>query len=312
MITTVTLNPAIDKTVEIENFTAGTVNRTGAIRIDAGGKGINVSKVIASLGGISRATGILGGRAGTFIKEYLDSIGIENNFVFVKDETRTNLKIIDRINHANTDINESGPEICDKDIKKLEKIIDTYLDDESIVVFSGSIPLGVSKEIYKELITSAGNKGSKAILDADGELLKLGLEGRPYLVKPNIHELERLFGMKIKSIEQAIDLAKSIRDKYGIKIVVISLGEKGAIFLQDESIIMAEGIKVKVASTVGAGDSMVAALAYCIDKGYSFQDSIKLAVAAGTANVMTTGTQPADLNIIMELVKQVKFRYIDG
>lgn len=311
MITTITLNPAVDKTVKINNFTAGSVNRVADVRFDAGGKGINVSKVIKSLGGSSVATGILGGSAGVYIKEYLDSENIENNFIFVNGETRTNLKIVDSIGHQNTDINEPGPEVLANDLDRVKEVIQENLNKDSIVVFSGSVPAGISKDIYKELIELAKEKGAKTILDADGDLLKYGLEAGPYLVKPNIHELERLFGFKIESVEEAINLSKAMKEQFDIEIVVVSLGADGALFLGKDSIILAEGIKVEAISTVGAGDSMVAALAYSMDKGYSLEDTVKLAVAAGTANVMTSGTQPAELSAIKEFEKQVKFRYIE-
>ena len=310
MITTITLNPAVDKTVKINSFEAGSVNRVADMRFDAGGKGINVSKVIASLGGSSRATGILGGSAGIFIKEYLDSAAIENNFVFVKGETRTNLKIVDAIGQQNTDINEPGPEVQAEDLDRVKKVIQDSLSEDSIVVYSGSVPAGISKDIYKELILMAKEKGAKTILDADGELLKYGLEAGPYLVKPNIHELERLFGFKIETIDEAINLSKDVMDRFGIEMMVVSLGAEGALFINKGTVILAEGIKVAAISTVGAGDSMVAALAYSMDKGYSLEDTVRLAVAAGTANVMTSGTQPAEFSAIQNFEKQVKFKYI--
>jgi 1-phosphofructokinase len=312
MIITVTLNPAVDKTVLIDNFTAGSVNRVSDVRLDAGGKGINVSKVIASLGGESLATGILGGNAGTFIKEYLDSSGIANNFVTVQGETRTNLKIVDSVKGENTDINEIGPNISRVDIEQVKSIMHNNQGADNIIVLSGSVPAGVSKDIYKELILTAKQSGSRTILDADGELLKYGLEAGPYLIKPNIHELERLFGVKIYNIETAIKYSLEIKNKFGIEVVVVSIGEEGALFISNTSIIVAEGIKVKVGSTVGAGDSMVAALAYSINRGYTFEDTVRLAVAAGTANVMTNGTQPAELELINGFIDVVKIKYINN
>jgi 1-phosphofructokinase len=310
MITTVTLNPAVDKTVEIDNFTAGSVNRVASVRLDAGGKGINVSKVSASLGGKTRALGILAGKSGSFIKEYLDSIGVENKFIFIDGETRTNLKIVDKVQQMNTDINEPGPCISEADERKVIDNIIENMSSESIAVFSGSVPVGINKGIYKELIRAAGEKGVKAILDADGELLRQGLEAGPYLIKPNINELEGLLERKINGLEDVVSVSRSIMDKYGVKIVVVSLGEKGAVFINDNCTILAKGIKVQVKSTVGAGDSMVAALAFSIDKGLSFEEAVKLSVAAGTANVMTSGTQPAEVQTIMDIKEKVTFEYM--
>lgn len=309
MIITVTLNPAIDKTVEINNVQINTVNRVSSVRLDAGGKGINVSKIVLSLGGKSKAIGFLGGRAGKFIKNYLDEIGIENDFIVVKGETRTNLKIIDPLQRTNTDINEMGPEITAEDINQMDHYISQSVDKESVIVFSGSVPPNVNKDIYQKWIYQAKAKGVKTILDADGELMRRGIEAGPYLIKPNIHELERLLARKITSIEETIECSKEIMQKYGIEIVVVSMGEKGALFLNKEVTVFAQGIKVFVKSTVGAGDSMVAALAYAIDEGYVFEKAVTLAVAAGTANVMTYGTEPSNLEVIMELEKKVQFKY---
>lgn len=310
MITTVTLNPAVDKTIEIDNFCVGTVNRISSARLDAGGKGINVSKVIQSLGGRSRAVGILAGNNGRFIKEYLDSMEIENDFVFIDGETRVNTKVVDRVKHTNTDINESGPQVSDENLDKLSNKLYKDLGKSSLIVFSGSVPQNVDKRIYKTWIEQAKDKGIKTILDADGELFKQGIKAGPYLVKPNINELEALFAQKINSVDETLKLSRGLLD-YGIEIVVVSLGADGALFVRKNSSILAKGIKVEVKSTVGAGDSMVAALALAIDKGYDFEKAVRLSVACGTASVMTSGTQAADLDTITTFENMVEFQYIN-
>lgn len=310
MITTVTLNPAVDKTIEIDNFCVGTVNRISSARLDAGGKGINVSKVIQSLGGRSRAVGILAGNNGRFIKEYLDSMEIENDFVFIDGETRVNTKVVDRVKHTNTDINESGPQVSDENLDKLSNKLYKDSEKSSLIVFSGSVPQNVDKRIYKTWIEQAKDKGIKTILDADGELFKQGIKAGPYLVKPNINELEALFAQKINSVDETLKLSRGLLD-YGIEIVVVSLGADGALFVRKNLAILAKGIKVEVKSTVGAGDSMVAALALAIDKGYDFEKAVRLSVACGTASVMTSGTQAADLDTITTFENIVEFQYIN-
>ncbi|MGE5607296.1 MAG: 1-phosphofructokinase [Bacteroidota bacterium] len=305
MIITITLNPAVDKTVEIADFQVGTVNRVSAVRYDAGGKGINVSKVIQSLGGNSKAVGILGGNSGNFIKEFLEHNGIENDFLFIKGETRTNLKIVDYIKKTNTDINEPGPEVSHEDMAILKQRVINNLAQKSVVVFSGSVPVNVDKGIYGRWFSAAQQQGAITVLDADGELLRHGIAAGPFLVKPNIHELESFFGTEIGDVGEAERLARSLIHDYGIEQVVVSLGEKGAIFLNEQCSVLAHGINVEVKSTVGAGDSMVAALAYSLEQGYDFEQAIRLAVAAGTANVMTSGSQAAEYRTIIELEKLV-------
>lgn len=309
MIITITLNPALDKTVEIDNFCLGNVNRISSIRLDAGGKGINVSKVIKSLKGESNSMGILGGSTGRYIKEYLDNSKIENDFVFIKGETRTNVKIVDKINHTNTEVNESGPEVTGDELQGLEHKLFNKLSGQDIIIFSGSIPSNVDKEIYSKWVLKAKEAGAKTILDADGDMLKFGVKAGPYLVKPNIHELERMFDREMESVEETASFARRILH-YGVEIVVVSLGEKGALFINKEKTIRAHGPKVKVISTVGAGDSMVAALAYCIDKSYSFENTVRLSIATGSANVMTTGTEPGKLETILKLEKEVSLEYL--
>lgn len=309
MIITVTLNPAIDKTVEVDNCTINSVNRVSSVKLDAGGKGINVSKVVKSLNGESITLGVLAGRTGEFIKNYLDSEEIKNDFIFVNGETRTNIKIVDKVKGTNTDINEPGNSISEDDVKKIKENIFNNTKKDDILVLSGSVPQGVEKNIYELWIKEAKELGVKTILDADGELLKQGILAGPYLIKPNIHELEKLFDVKIDGINQVISLCKSIFD-YGVNFIAVSLGSDGALFMNREKTIYAHGIKVKVKSTVGAGDSMVAALAFALDKGYSFERSVTLSVAAATAGVMTEGTTAGELCDILNIEKQVVCEYL--
>lgn len=309
MIITVTLNPAVDKTVEVDNCTIDSVNRVSSLKLDAGGKGINVSKVVKSLKGESIALGILAGGTGEFIKNYLDTEEIKNDFIFVTGETRTNIKIVDKVKGTNTDINEPGNSISEEDLKKIEEKVFKCAKKDDILVLSGSIPQGIEKNIYELWIKEAKAIGVKTILDADGELLKQGILAGPYLIKPNIHELEKLFDVKIDGVHQVISLCKSIFD-YGVNLIAVSLGSEGALFMNREKSIYAHGIKVQVKSTVGAGDSMVAALALALDKGYSFERSVTLSVAAATAGVMTEGTTAGELSDILNIEKQVVCEYL--
>lgn len=310
MIITVTLNPAVDKTVEINGFHMNGVNRVSSLRLDAGGKGINVSKMIARLGGKSKALGFLGGRTGAFIKNNLDENGIDNEFIPVSGETRTNLKIIDSMQYTNTDINEIGPEITTEDCNRVREQLLSLAQDGVIIVLSGSVPPNINKNIYQQWIKAVKEKGAKVILDADGELMRQGLTAGPYLIKPNIHELEGLLGRKLNNVAEIIHAGKTLMEEYGIEIVAVSMGGDGALFLKKEVAILVQGITVAVKSTVGAGDSMVAALAYALDKGESFEKALTLAVAAGTASVMTCGTEPSSLEEILELEKKVQWEYI--
>ncbi len=311
MITTITFNPAIDKTMIIDNLRIGRVNRESGLRIDAAGKGINVSKVIKKLGGKSTAMGLLAGSPGKFIKDDLDRIGIENDFLIIEGQTRTNVKVVDGVNNLVTDINENGPFVSKDDLKAFEGKVIENLSQDSIAIFSGSVPRNVDKEVYKRLIRKAKAKGAKAILDADEELLIEGLKSGPHLVKPNIHELEKIFSKSIESIEDIVKYGEKLLE-YGVEHVIVSCGGDGAVFINKDKIAIVEGLKVEVKSTVGAGDSMVAATALAIDEGYSFKDTIKLAVAASAASVMKEGTQSGSIDDIKKLIDKVEFKILKG
>lgn len=310
MIYTVTLNPALDKTVEIPSLTVDAVNRITTMRTDPGGKGINVSKVIQKLGGKSVASGILGGDTGRVILASLEAMELTTWFHFVEGETRTNMKIIDPVNHTNTDINEPGVTVSEEILSSLLKELLKKVSQGDIVVISGSMPKGSPKETYYLWTKAFREKGAKVILDADGELLKAGLKASPYLIKPNDHELSQLVGRTLETPEELEQVAKDLMKEYGIEKIVVSMGSAGALYVTKEKTLYAEGLKVPVGSTVGAGDSVVGALAVAEESGMSLEETVRLSTATGAANVMCSGTQAAEYETIRELIPRVVYRQI--
>lgn len=309
MIYTVTLNPALDKTVEIPGMALDTVNRITEMRTDPGGKGINVSKVIAKLGGESCAVGILGGESGKMLEKLLEGEPFATRFHFVEGQTRTNLKIIDREGHTNTDINEPGLTVTAAELDALLRDLLAELRPGDIVVLAGSLPKGAPQDTYRTWTAACKKAGARVFLDADGALLAEGLKAAPYLIKPNDDELSRLAGKKLETLEELTAEGRKLLER-GIERVVISLGGRGALYLRKGSTIYAEGLRVPVGSTVGAGDSVVAALAYAEAQGLSEEEAVRLSTAAGAANVMCSGTQAAEREAVEALLPKVRFTHL--
>lgn len=307
MIYTVTLNPALDKTVEIPSLTVDSVNRITTMRTDPGGKGINVSKVIKSLGGKCIATGILGGSTGRAISTALEAMGIQTGFWFVEGETRTNLKVIDPVNHTNTDLNEPGITVSEEILNGLLQELLLEVSEGDIVVLSGSLPKGSPKDTYAAWVRACKKAGAKVILDADGELLAEGLGASPYLIKPNNHELSALMGEKLDTPEELEKAARTLMEKHNIAKIVVSMGGAGALYITEKETLYAEGLKVPVKSTVGAGDSVVAALAVSEESGKTLEETVRLSTACGAANVMCSGTQAAEYEVIKSLLPKVVY-----
>ncbi|MCT4597002.1 MAG: 1-phosphofructokinase [Vallitalea sp.] len=306
MIITVTLSPTIDKTVYVNNFQLDLVNEIYDTREDAGGKGINVSKMIKKLEGNSIATGCIGGRVGNMIIDKLQEDGINYDFVPVQTNSRYNIKLVDIVNKSFTDINESGGVLTIDEINNLENKIFSLAKEGDTLVLSGRVPSSIESNIYRKWIEIGKGKGIKTIIDADLEPLREAVLAGPYVIKPNIHELERLFQENMNSID---DIRKHVNKlyQYGIKIVIVSLGDKGAYLFTKEKELYYKGLEVDVKSTVGAGDSMVGAFAYAIDNNYSIEDAFTLSVSVSTATVQKDGTVMAEL----EEVNDMKIR-IDG
>ena len=307
MIYTVTLNPALDKTVEIPSLTIDSVNRITTLRTDPGGKGINVSKVIDKLGRKSIATGILGGDTGHNILSSLEKMELESDFLFVEGETRTNLKIIDPASKTNTDINEPGVTVSEEILNQLKDKLLKKLNADDIVILSGSLPKGAPQNTYNVWVKDCKEAGAKVFLDADGPLLAEGIKAGPYLIKPNNHELSGLMGQELTTPQELTEAARGLM-KYGIEKVIVSMGGDGALYVTKDYVYYAEGLKVPVGSTVGAGDSVVAALAVAEEAGMTPEETVALSTATGAANVMCSGTQAAEYSVIETLIQKVSFQ----
>lgn len=305
MIITVTMNPAIDKTVEIERLLAGGLNRIQKVEYDAGGKGINVSKTIQELGGESIATGFLGGNAGKTIESVLDEKGIQHDFVWVDGETRTNTKVYEE-SGAVTELNEPGPMITQEQVDRLIEKLEGYAGEGTLVILAGSIPSGVDKQIYADMIRLVHKKGAKVLLDADGELFRNALPAGPDIIKPNRVELEEYAGYDYRaSKEELLALAKEMMAQ-GIETVAVSMGKGGALFVRSGYEVSCPALTVKAHSTVGAGDAMVAALAYAWDHKLGDDETVRLSIATSAGAVTTIGTKPPTRELVDSLMEQVK------
>ncbi|TZE80737.1 1-phosphofructokinase [Calorimonas adulescens] len=289
MILTVTLNTSIDKAYIINSFEVGKVQRVEEVFATAGGKGLNVARVVKSLGEDVIATGFVGGYSGEFIKSELDKEGIKHDFVEVDGETRTCINIINKTTGVQTELLEPGPLL---NMIYQEKFKDKYislLDRCDVVTISGSMPKGISDNFYAELIKLAKDRDKKVILDTSGKYLKEGLKARPTVIKPNRYEAEDIYGKKIKDEKDIIALMKTFIGD-GIEMAAITLGVEGGYVATKDDVYRYIPPEVKVKNAVGSGDAMTAGLAVGINKGYGEVETIRFAVAISAANAMTEAT----------------------
>ncbi|APQ14959.1 1-phosphofructokinase [Borreliella garinii] len=282
MIYTLTLNPSVDYKIVLKEFQEESLNYALNNNFFAGGKGINVSTVLKNLGKSSTALGFLGGFTGDYIKSSLDSKGIKNDFIKIKYDTRLNIKMI--ANGRETEINANSPDISENEFNLLKDKLKS-LTNNSILVMSGSVPAALGENAYNE-ISNAISNDVKLIIDTSGKPLKKILRLNPFLIKPNIYELEDLFNAKLNSTKELIKIGKNIVES-GVQNIIISMGSDGAIFIGSENVAFRAFVpKISSASTIGAGDSVIAGFVYAFDNRNTLKDSFKFGVAAGTATAL--------------------------
>lgn len=300
---TVTLNPSIDRRYNIKDFERGKVFRADDFQYTPGGKGLNVAKIIKTLGEPVVATGFLGGKSGSYIREKLNEMNIEHKFLSINGETRSCLAIISDDGNQ-TEILESGPLILEKDMDGFYNLYKELIEDEEIICISGSMPKDIDIDTYKNLIEIANKEGKKVLLDTSGEALKKGMEGKPYLIKPNKEELEAIVGNSISTEDDVIKGVSAII-KNGINIIAVSLGKEGCLVFNDNYMYRVTIPKVTAVNPVGSGDAMIAGFAVSLKRNYEFENMIKLAAACGTANALEKETGKVDINNINSLINHI-------
>ena len=303
MIYTITLNPALDRTLWIQKVRDDVSNRILEEKSFAGGKSVDVSKVLKNLGVDNIALGFVGGFAGRELEGRLLNEGIETDFVRVSGETRTNIIIHETDTGKQLAFNARGPEIKPDELMQFIEQLERLPCGE-VVAIGGSIPLGVSPEIYRKIISLVKKCQAKVVLDVDGEALRQGIKAHPNVIKPNIHELSELAGRELKGLDDVVTAARSINQQ-GVEIVLVSMGAKGILLVSDGQQYLAVPPNVNVESTIGAGDSSVAGFVFGLVQGKDLKQCLIYAVAAGTATTLRQGTalcQKDDFERIVPLV----------
>jgi 1-phosphofructokinase len=287
-IATVTLNPAIDQTVSVDNFKPGTVNRSRGIRFDAGGKGVNVASFLADYGLSVAATGFLGEENAGIFKRHFARKGIEDCFILVPGETRLNIKITDERNQETTDLNTPGQAPGEDAVNRLYKQVEALAERCDVFVLSGNLPPDLSSGFYAKLIKSLKKKNRSCILDTSGEALTEGLKAGPLMIKPNIDELEQLVGRKLNKLADVHRAAHSLISE-NVELVVVSMGAEGALFINRDEAFLASPPSVPLKSTVGAGDAMVAGLVAGFENKLSLVECARLATAFSLGAITRLG-----------------------
>ncbi len=293
MVYTVTLNPAVDYVVELDNLKMGDINRTSNEKIFFGGKGINVSIVLQRLGIETTAMGFIAGFTGKALENSLRFEGVHTDFLEADGFTRINIKIK---SSPETELNGSGPFVDEQLLMGLIERL-KLLKNDDIVVLSGSLPASLKSNTYKRIIDELKDTGVKIVLDTSGPALKEAVSSSPYLIKPNLAEMSSLLNKKLTVESEVIEGAKRLQ-KFGARNILVSMGPMGAIFVGEDGTVMREEAKRgRVINTVGSGDSMVAGFIAGLPGG--LRSALRLGIAAGSATAFSEGL--ATKNEIMQI-----------
>jgi tagatose 6-phosphate kinase len=288
MITTVTLNASIDKAYVINKLNQGEVTRITQCTNTPGGKGLNVARVVKLCGEDILATGIVGGFSGAYVEDMLKKQQVPCVFLHAAAETRSCINILES-DGTSTELLEGGEPVTEAELDEFLQRFDQIIDRSDVVTLSGSVPKGMSKDIYAKLIHMIKEKGKKVILDTSGDLLKEGIKACPTMIKPNSDEIEALLGVPVNNREEVIEGAKKLQSM-GIEIVVVSLGADGALVVTKDKVYHGKPPKINPVNTVGSGDSMVAAFAVAFSRGYEIEEALRFAISVSAANTLTMMT----------------------
>jgi len=303
MITSICMNPSFDKTVEVDTLVLGEVNRIRTSRRDMGGKGINVAVVAQRLGLNCQCSGVMGEDGSARLEAMLEKEGMQHAFMTVPGSVRTNTKIVSRDGKGVTELNEPGAPMDEAQLKAFFDLAREKTADSRYAVLTGSLPPGCPLGTYRNLMLAL--EGVNCILDVGGRELELGAEAHPFLIKPNLSELEATLGLELRTLRSIRDAALIFLRK-GVQHVVVSMGSMGAMYVSKEKTLFAPALRVEARSTVGAGDAMVGGLLKGLEVEGDMARAFRYGVAAGAASVMTEGTQlivPEDFDNLLGQVK---------
>ena len=305
MIYTVTLNPSIDYVIKVDKLTTGNINRVNEEHVYPGGKGINVTRILKSLDNDNIALGFVSGFTGDYIINSLQELNLKSDFIKVKEGfTRINVKVK---SEEETEINGQGPKISEEELNQFYKVIDKLVDGD-ILILSGSIPSCLDERLYESIMKKVEDRDIKVIVDATKNLLLNVLKYKPFLIKPNNHELAEMFNVELNSTEDVVFYARKLKEM-GAQNVLISMGKDGALLVTENDEIFASSVaKGEVINSVGAGDSMVAGFIAGYLKSNSYEEALRLGAASGGATAFSSDL--ATREFIDKLVDEIKIEKI--
>lgn len=303
-IVTITMNPAIDLACTISDFTVGKVNRVAAYQSDAAGKGVNIAVLLRKFGLRVTVTGFLGSDNALIFEKLFQKEGMRDRFVRVPGETRIGIKILDPETESTTDVNFPGLAPDYGQVRELMDTVEKLAAESSIVVIGGSLPATVSPEVVGELVAIIKAGGAKAVVDTSGPALHSAVKSVPWLIKPNDDELSELVGRPLKTKEELIEEAR-LMNRSGIANVAVSLGSRGALFVDEEEELFVRPPKVNAVSTVGAGDAMIGGLVAGEALGFSLRERVRLATSLSAATVAQAGPSLKSLETAKKLEEQI-------
>jgi 1-phosphofructokinase family hexose kinase len=304
VIYTVTLNPTLDRTLTVAEIVFNDVLRASQVRLDWGGKGLNVSRALKGLGVESVALGFCGGATGKMLEDGLHALGISTRFVHIDAETRSTVFIAEAGSERHIKVNEIGPTIRSEERAAFFKLVEETVRLGDYWTLNGSLPPGIEPDIYARLIVLIQARGARACLDTSGEALRFGCKARPYLVKPNRAEAEAVCGIPIQSTEDALHAAQAFVEQ-GVTLVALSLGAEGLLLASEEAACWAKPPQVTIQGPTGAGDALLAGLLYAFDRGLPLEESARWGAACGTAAALLPGTGVGSRTEVEAVFKRV-------
>ena len=308
---TVTLNPALDLTIHVDHLQLNAVNRGQGMQLDAGGKGVNVASCLADVGHTVAVTGFLGDANPTRFEELCSQKDITEAFIRIPGSTRTGIKIVDHAEQTTTDINMPGLTPPPTATSALISVLDGWASTCPWFVFSGSLPPGLPADTYATHIVRLRAQGRSVALDTSGAALAESVRAGPTIVKPNLHELQQLIGETLATLPEIERAARTLLD-YDIALVVVSMGEEGALFVDATGSWQAIPPRVVAKSSVGAGDALVAGLVASHIRALDRPSSARLATAFAAGAVTRVGPHLPDPDVLKAYAQQVDVRPLHG